>query len=356
MNIRVKQAVKNDINSANNPALIESSSTPIVIVIGSGPVGIRFIEELLRHCPDSEIILFGDESCKPYNRVQLSALLAGEISRDSIDLPLPDQNQFKHFSFIPSAITDIDRNNKTVTDATGTNYFYDQLVIATGAKAHRPNIYGDDLQGVYSFRSLKDTESLYARILRSRHIVVVGGGLLELEAAKGLLKYNTQVTVVQQGPRLMKRQLDNQAAELLEKEVRSLGINVVTNSGVRSIHGLESVSGVVTRDGDNIPCDTVLFCAGITPNIKIARDAGLKISTGIVVNDQLQTSDNNIYAIGECCEHKGTTYGLVNPGYEQAAIAAATIAATSSQTALIAKEKNAQPRYQGSLFISHLKV
>lgn len=353
MNIRVNQTVDDDINSANKTAHVKSST---VIVIGSGPVGIRFIEELLRHCPDSKIILFGDESCKPYNRVQLSALLAGEISRDAIDLPLPNQNQYKHFSFIPIAITNIDRANKTVTDATGTNHLYDHLVIATGAKAHRPNIYGVELQGVFSFRSLKDTESLYARILRSRHIVVVGGGLLGLEAAKGLLKYNTQVTVVQQGPRLMNRQLDYEAADLLEKEVRSLGINVVTNSGVRSIHGLESVSGVVTRNGKKISCDTVLFCAGITPNINIARDARLKISTGIVVNDQLQTSDSSIYAIGECCEHKGNTYGLVNPGYEQAAIAAANIAATPSQATLIATEKNTQPRYQGSLSISHLKV
>lgn len=359
MNIRVNQAVNDGINSADKAAPIESPSSPTVIVIGSGPVGIRFIEELLRHYPDSEIILFGDESCKPYNRVQLSALLAGEISRDSIDLPLPDQNQYKHFSFIPIAITNIDRSNKTVTDARGTNYLYDRLVIATGAKAHRPNIYGVDLQGVYSFRSLKDTESLYARILRSRHIVVVGGGLLGLEAAKGLLKFNTKVTVVQQGARLMNRQLDDQAADLLEQEVRSLGIEVITDSGVRSIQGFESVSGVVTRNGENISCDTVLFCAGITPNIHLARDARIKVGNGIVVNDQLQTSDKDIYAIGECCEHQGTTYGLVNPGYEQAAIAAAVITNSDNKIGIDSTthpEDYSQPQYQGSLSVSHLKV
>jgi len=359
MNISVNQAVNDDIKSTDQAAPVGSPRSPTVIVIGSGPVGIRFIEELLRHCPDSEIILFGNESCKPYNRVQLSALLAGEISRDSIDLPLPDQNQYKHFSFIPIAITNIDRTNKTVTDARGTNYLYDRLVIATGAKAHRPNIYGVDLQGVYSFRSLKDTESLYARILRSRHIVVVGGGLLGLEAAKGLLKYNTQVTVVQQGPRLMNRQLDDQAADLLEQKVRSLGIEVITDSGVRSIQGFESVNGVVTRNGENISCDTVLFCAGITPNINLARDARIKVGNGIVVNDQLQTSDKDIYAIGECCEHQGKTYGLVNPGYEQASIAAAVITNSDKKIGVNSTtltEGYSQPQYQGSLSVSHLKV
>ncbi|WP_461482506.1 FAD-dependent oxidoreductase, partial [Porticoccus sp.] len=310
-------------------------------------VGIRFADELLCRRPEDQIHLFGDESCLPYNRIQLSALLAGEIDRDAIDLPLPDIARHRNFRFTPSAITDIDRDSNTVTDASGGRYRYDKLVFATGARAHIPNIPGIERQGVFSFRSLRDTESLYARILRSRHIVVVGGGLLGLEAAKGLLKFHTRVTVVQQGPHLMNRQLDEDAAQLLEQEVKSLGIDVITHAGVRAIDGFEHVTSVTTRNGDTIPCDTVLFCAGITPNIELARKARLTVGTGIVVNDQLQTSDPDIHAIGECCEHQGATYGLVNPGYEQASVAASIIAAP---------DQDPLPRYQGSATVSNLKV
>ncbi|TNE77064.1 MAG: NAD(P)/FAD-dependent oxidoreductase [Gammaproteobacteria bacterium] len=317
-----------------------------VIVIGAGPVGIRFADELLSRRPEDQVHLFGDENCHPYNRIQLSALLAGEIQRDAIDLPLPDIARHRNFRFTPAAISDIDREAKVVTDVEGQRYSYDKLVFATGARAHIPNIPGIERQGVFSFRSLRDTESLYARILRSRHIVVVGGGLLGLEAAKGLLRFHTKVTVVQQGPHLMNRQLDDVAAAILEQEVRDLGINIITNAGVRAVEGFEHVTSVVTRDGESIPCDTVLFCAGITPNIELARNARLSVGRGIVVDDHLQTSDPDIYAIGECCEHQGTTYGLVNPGYEQASVAASLLADSEQQS----------PHYLGSATVSNLKV
>jgi len=329
------------------PETVSPQAHSRVIVIGAGPVGIRFADELLSRHPDDAIHLFGDESCHPYNRIQLSALLAGEIQRDAIDLPLPDIARHQHFQFTPAAITGIDREAKTVTDSGGRCYHYDKLVFATGARAHIPNIPGIERQGVFSFRSLRDTESLYARILRSRHIVVVGGGLLGLEAAKGLLKFHTRVTVVQQGPRLMNRQLDDAAAGILEQAVRDLGIDIITNAGVRAIEGFEHVTGVTTRDGHSIPCDTVLFCAGITPNIELARSARLTVGRGIVVNDHLQTSDPDIYAIGECCEHQGTTYGLVNPGYEQASVAASLLSEPHPPHV---------PRYAGSTTVSNLKV
>ena len=318
-----------------------------IIVIGAGPVGMRFTHDLLARKPQLAVHLFGDEACKPYNRIQLSALLAGEINRDDIDLPLPALGNHPNFQFTSAAIVEIDRERKTVTDASGTRFHYHKLVLATGARAHIPNIPGIERQGVFSFRSLKDTESLYARILRSRHIVVVGGGLLGLEAAKGLLKFNTSVTVVQQSSRLMNRQLDEQAAALLEAEVRALGIDVITHSGVRSVEGFEHVTGVITRDGETIHCDTVLFCTGITPNLELARKARIPVGTGILVNDQMRTSDPDIFAIGECCEHLGVTYGLVNPGYEQAAVTAEIIANEPQENL---------PCYLGSMAISHLKV
>lgn len=314
-----------------------------VLVVGSGPAGVRFSHELLKRQPSARVTLFGDEPYLPYNRVQLSALLAGEIQYDDILSPLP--NTQHHPNFIQSCvrIENIDTENQCVTDNRGATYPYDALVLATGSRPHVPHIPGVNQTGVYTFRNLKDTESLYNRVTRARHIVVVGGGLLGLEAARALLRANTRVTVVQQGQRLMNRQLDEIAGECLMSKVISLGISVITNSGVRNILGDGRVTGVVTRDGDTIECDTVLLCAGIKPAVELARDSKIKVARGILVDDHLATSAKNVYAIGECSEHRGKTYGLVNPGFEQAAIAADVISKGNSH-------------YVGSLEISRLKV
>ncbi|MFC3150775.1 FAD-dependent oxidoreductase [Litoribrevibacter euphylliae] len=324
--------------------------TDRIVVIGSGPVGMRFVKELLTRQPLAKIQLFGNEPFQPYNRVQLSALLAGEVTRDDIDLSLPDSHLHPNFDYLIATIKGVDTEQKTLVDANGQRYSYDRLIFATGARAHVPNIPGVDQSGVYTFRNLKDTEFLYARVASARHVVVVGGGLLGLEAARALSRLNTKVTLVQQGSRLMNRQLDETAAELLKQQVEALGIRVITSSGVRAIHsakevipGRNSVTGVTTYYGEDIECDTVVLCAGIKPNIELARDSKLKVANGIVVNDDLQTSDKAVYAIGECCEHQGETYGLVNPGLEQAAIAADVISGGHS-------------KYLGSLTVSRLKV
>lgn len=314
-----------------------------IIVIGSGPVGMRFVNKVLEKAPESHVQLFGNEPFQPYNRVQLSALLAGEVTREKVDIPLPSPAQHPNFVYQISAIRAIDTEAKTVTDSHNQVHSFDSLVIATGARAHVPDIPGIHQTGVYTFRNLKDAESLYARVARSRHIVVVGGGLLGLEAAKGLLRFNTRVTLLQQGPRLMNRQLDDQAASILEEEVESLGITLKTGTSIREVSGQERVTSVKTSQDEIIECDTVLLCAGIKPNIELARAARLKVSTGITVDNQLQTSHPDIFAIGECCEHKGLTYGLVQPGFEQASVAADVIL-------------HGQSQYLGTASISRLKV
>ena len=159
-----------------------------IIVIGSGPVGMRIVENILKYNHQSQIAIFGNEPCAPYNRVQLSSLLAGDISREQINIALPLHQEHPNFRFYSANIINIDRVAKTVIDANGGVYDYDMLVIATGAHAHMPNIPGIDQQGVYRFRTLADTELLFARIARSRHVVVAGGGLLGLEAAKALMR------------------------------------------------------------------------------------------------------------------------------------------------------------------------
>ena len=313
------------------------------IVIGAGPVGVRFASELLDRLPNANVILIGNEDALPYNRVLLTALLAGEVSYDSINLNLPDSARFNGFSSICTTIESIDIESQFVTDSELTQYHYDHLIFATGARPFVPQIEGIDKSGVFTFRSLKDTEHLLARTSRARHVCVMGGGLLGLEAAKAMLRNNTQVTVIQQGERLLNRQLDDQAAKVLQAKIEAMGIKVITQQGVREIKGNGRVEGVFTRDKEYIECDTVILCTGISPNIELARDARIAVRNGILVDEKLTTSVENVYAIGECCEYQGMTYGLVSPGYEQAAVLADVLSQGIAS-------------YQGSLEVSRLKV
>lgn len=314
-----------------------------VVVIGSGPVGVRFCHDYLKKQIQAPLLLLGDEPFQPYNRVQLSTLLAGEVSMEDIINPLPNTSIHQNFRHVIGRVVSVDTEAKTVTDSLGCVYAYSQLIFATGSSAHIPHIPNVDQRGVYTFRNLKDTEFLYSRVARSRHLVVVGGGLLGIEAARALRRANTRVTLVQQSEWLMNRQLDERAAAMLRTRVEAMGVEVITRSGVRGILGEHRVEGVKLRNGEELVCDTVLLCAGIKPNVSLAREAGLKVATGILVDDQLQTSAKDVYAIGECCEHRGKTYGLVNPGLEQAAVAADTVAGKDAQ-------------YIGSLAVSRLKV
>ncbi|WP_390617091.1 FAD-dependent oxidoreductase [Maricurvus nonylphenolicus] len=321
----------------------DSAAALQVLVIGSGPVGVRVANEILDRTPYARVHLFSNEPFQPYNRVQLSSLLAGEVSPTDIELPLPVVKHQHRFTFSIAAVTAIHPGEKRIEDAIGNVHSYDKLIIATGARAHVPHIPGINHQGVYTFRNLKDAESLYGRVARSRHMVVVGGGLLGLEAARGLLRFNTMVTLIQQGSHLMNRQLDEESAANLQHQVEALGIRVITNAGVREILGDSRVTGVKTRSGELISCDTVLLCAGIKPNVELAREARLQVANGIVVDDNMQTSSPDIYAIGECSEHQGVTYGLVNPGYEQASVVADRIS-------------GGHACYSGTQTVSRLKV
>lgn len=313
------------------------------IIVGSGPVGVRMAQLILQKQPNAHIKLFGDEPVAPYNRVQLSALLFGEVSRDSIDLEMPSNTKHPKFEFYPQRVTDINRAHRTITDQRNKCHSYDHLILAVGARAHVPQIPGTQLAGVYTFRGIRDAEKLKARLTRARHIVVVGGGLLGVETARGLQKHHTQVTLIQQGTHLLNKQLDAEAAGLLAESLQALNIRIRTNAGVRAIEGHSHVSHVCIRGGERIACDTVVLCSGITPNVGLARSAKLPVSRGILVDDALQTKDPNIYAIGECAEHRGITYGLVNPGFEQAAV-------------LADRFSNGHAAYRGSMSLSRLKL
>ncbi|WP_415885866.1 FAD-dependent oxidoreductase [Neptuniibacter sp. QD72_48] len=314
-----------------------------IIVVGAGPVGFRFIQELRKNAPQAPVILFGNEPYLPYDRVRLSALLAGQDSAENLLLPLDELDNDPLFKYLCKEIVSIDTENHSVTDSEANHYSYAKLVIATGSRAHVPHITGVDLEGVFTFRNMRDAEKLKARTTRSQDLVVVGGGLLGLEAARAMQGNMTNITLVQQASRIMNQQLDDEAAVMLQSQLESMGIRVIVGAGVKGIVGDQRVKGVRLRDGKTLKCDSVLISAGIKPNIELARKAWIKVGTGIRVNDSLQTSDPDVYAIGECAEHRDKVYGLVAPGFEQAAVAANHMTQGDSQ-------------YLGSHSIARLKV
>lgn len=316
------------------------SSTPFVIV-GAGPVGVRMAVELRQAIPDAPIVIYGDEPWHPYNRVRLSSLLAGDAgwADFTAGLALPEGVEAR----FGCRVQTIDPAAYCVTDHRGAVQPYRALVLATGSRPRIPEIPGVALAGVFTFRDLTDASALQARLVRCRRLAVIGGGLLGLETARALHRYRTEVVVIEQNPRLMPNQLDDAASERMRARVVASGIEVVLDDGPMAILGDGRVSGVRLRSGQVIECDTVVLAAGILSNTDLARQADMVFQRGIVVDDQLRTSAPDIYAVGECAQHRDIVYGLAAPGFEQAAVAARVIAGSAA-------------RYSGSLSATRLKV
>lgn len=314
-----------------------------VVIVGNGPVGMRLVRDLLDRSPSIRIVIYGEEQHEPYDRVQLSAWLAGDVDRDALVNPLAANPGGQVEQRIGYRVQSIDRADRVVVDSTGRRQPYAKLVLATGSSPFVPGIPGIDLAGVYTFRDLDDAARLMARRVRSHRTVVLGGGLLGLESARGMQPGNTRVTVVEHADRLLGRQLDEAGSAQLRQAIEALGIDVVIGDGVAEIRGDTRVASVRLRSGRELACDTLVVATGIRPNTGLARDARLAFDRGIQVDDRMRTSDPDIYAIGECAEHRGSVYGLVGPGFEQAGVAAADIVGVET-------------RYAGSLAASRLKV
>ncbi len=319
-----------------------------IVVIGAGPVGQHFIKKILELDANKKIKWFGDEAYQPYDRVSLTPLLGGKIGYEDIF----DKTILEHVSLekvFNTTIVSINREEKYVVDQYGFKHPYRKLVLATGSSPHIPSIPGVKAKRVYRFRNLNDVCELQARTASARKIVVVGAGLLGLEAARAMLRHHTDVMVVQQGHRLMNRQLDERASDLLKDKLEKDGVVFRIGAGVREILTdskdgvISSVKGVLLHGGEVLDCDTVIFCTGIKPNIKLAIDASIAVGQGIKVNQNLQTNDSDVYAIGECAQFKDEILGLVAPGIEQASVAAHNIC-------------NRIAQYQGFVSASTLKV
>jgi nitrite reductase (NADH) large subunit len=314
-----------------------------VVIVGAGPAGVRTAQELIQRAPDCAVMLFGDERWQPYNRVRLTPLMVGDIGLADVYFPRLNGADGRAIEPLQRRIVAIDRAARTVTDIRGETHRYSRLVLATGSRPHVPSIPGIAQANVFTFRDLDDVEKLMARVTSSRRTVVIGGGLLGLEAARGLHRRRVETVVIEHERHLMPRQLDDKAGALLAQHVCALGIEVETGDGIREILGDGRVTGVRLGSGQTIACDTVVVCTGIRPNIRLAQDAGLAVGRGIRVDDHMRTSDPLIYAVGECAEHRDKIYGLVAPGLEQAAVAAHTVLGGVSQ-------------YAGSTAATRLKV
>jgi nitrite reductase (NADH) large subunit len=301
-------------------------ATPPIVIVGSGPAGMRVAAGLAQMLPSAPRLVYGDEPCEPYDRARLSAFLAGELRWESLAIDpalLNDPALERRFG---CTVTAIDRASRNVVDSWGRVQPYSKLILATGARPHVPRIPGIALAGVFTFRDFGDAQRLIARRVRTRRTLVLGGGLFGLQAARAMRKSRIDVVVLEHSPGLMPRHLDAVAADLVKEHVERSGIRVVLNTGVRSIYGDTRVAGVRLMSGEDIPCDTIILATGLRPRVELALAAGLPVRTGIRVDDQLRTIDPDIHAVGECAEHRGVVYGLADPGLEQAQTVAAVLA------------------------------
>ncbi|MDH5518284.1 MAG: nitrite reductase large subunit NirB [Gammaproteobacteria bacterium] len=294
------------------------------VVIGNGMAGIRTVEELLKLDPERyDITVFGAEPYGNYNRIMLSPVLAGDKTID--DIMLNDEQWYidnKITLHKGKEVTSIDRVNRKVIAADGTEEAYDRLLIATGSEPFIIPVPGNDLQGVVSFRDINDVDVMMAAAKQHKHAVVIGGGLLGLEAANGLMQQGMSVTVVHLMDKLMERQMDAAAAAMLKESLEERGLHFLMEASTEAIIGKECVEKVRFKDGSEIYADLVVMAVGIKPNIKLAKQAGIHCERGIVVNDTLQTYDPAVYSVGECAQHRGVAYGLVAPLFEMAKVCA----------------------------------
>ncbi len=317
-----------------------------LVLVGNGMAGIRSLENILK--TDSErfdMTVFGTEPHPNYNRILLSKVLQGDTKVE--DITLNDWNWYHEHDiqlFTNETIVKIDTENQTVTSDQGRTVHYDRLILATGSLPFILPIPGSDKKGVTAFRTLQDTEEMVNASTMYKKAAVIGGGLLGLEAARGLLNLGMEVNVIHLSSHLMERQLDPIAGQLLQKALEEQGMKFLLGKQTNEILGDTRVEGLSFSDGTTLETDLVVMAAGIKPSKMLAEISGLEVNRGIIVNDFMETSVPGIYAVGECVEHRGQTYGLVAPLYDQATVLAKHVCGL-----------NPAP-YEGSVLSTQLKV
>ncbi|QDY83241.1 NAD(P)/FAD-dependent oxidoreductase [Paenibacillus polymyxa] len=317
-----------------------------LVLVGNGMAGIRTLEHLLKIAPGAyEITVFGAEPHPNYNRIMLSSVLAGGTGLQDIiinDWSWYEDNNIRLYTDDP--VTAIDTKKQQVTSRSGRCVPYDLLLLATGSKAFILPLPGADKDGVIGFRDIRDCETMMETAKMHKKAAVIGGGLLGLEAARGLLNLGMDVTVIHINDYIMDRQLDEAASLMLRRELEEQGMTFLVNKRTTAITGRRRVEGLKFADGSELEADLIVMAVGIKPDIELALSAGIPVNRGIIVNDHMETNIPGIYAVGECAEHRGITYGLVAPLYEQGGVLAQRLAGIET------------PGYSGSITSTRLKV
>lgn len=301
-----------------------------LVVVGNGMAGMRTVEELLTLAPDLyDITVIGKEPHGNYNRIMLSPVLAGEKTFAEIVLHSPDWYLQQGIELVSGqVVVDINRKTKQVLTDAGLSFDYDRLLLATGSVPFIIPIANHNHACVLSFRDIRDVNTMLEVTQHKQRVAVIGGGLLGLEAANGLLKRGVDVTVIHDTPCLMNRQLDSEAAHLLQKQLEANGMKFRMGVMTKEIVALDDghLSHIAFKNGEDLPTDLVIMAVGIRPNVALAKQIGLQVDKAILVNDTMQTFDPSIYAVGECVQHRGALFGLVAPLYEQAKVCATHLA------------------------------
>ncbi len=317
-----------------------------LVLVGNGMAGVRCIEEILKVAPNKfEITIFGKEQHLNYNRILLSSILAGDT--DIQDIVLNDREWYEENGIklhLNQAVTKIDSEQCLVYSDGGLVEKYDELILATGSLPFMLPLPGADKKGVITFRDIKDCEIMIEASRKYKKAIVIGGGLLGLEAARGLLNLSMEVSVVHIFDNLMERQLDPAASKMLQLELEGQGMRFLMEKQSEEILGEERVTGLKFKDGTVEEADLILMAVGIKPNVALAKEYGIEVNSGIVVNDFLETSVPSIYAVGECAEHRGSVYGLVSPLFEQGQVLAKRVCNLETLP------------YEGSIVHTKLKV
>lgn len=316
-----------------------------LLVVGNGMAGLRFVEEALKESPGRfAVTVVGKEPQPAYNRVLLSSLLAGDIGENDVRLREPGWYADNAIELITGdGAVDLDLAGRKVKLASGRVLAFDKLVFATGSNPIRLPIPGAGLKGVITFRDQADIAAMRRFAATGERAIVIGGGLLGIEAAYGLARANVPVTLIHLMDRLMERQLDARAAVMLEHALTARGIDVVLEAETACIDGDDRVEGITLKDGRRIAGGMVVFAIGIRPETSLAREGGITCNRGILVDDGLASEVPDVYAIGECAEHRGLVYGLVEPAYAQAKVLAARLAGGDAV-------------YEGTVLATNLKV
>jgi nitrite reductase (NADH) large subunit len=291
-----------------------------LVIIGNGMASLRFLERLTERAPGLyDVTVVGAEPQAAYNRVLLSSLLGGEVDEAACAFRGLDWYESHGIRLITGApVTQIDRENALVMVGETHVLPFDKLVLAVGSVPIRLPKPGMDLPGVLTFRDLADVAAIRKAAVAHAKAVVIGGGLLGLEAAVGLARLGIDTTLLHVMDRLMERQLDHAAAGLVKRAMEARGVRVLLKADTASVEGDGRVERLVLSDGTVLPADLVVLSVGVRPNVALAQAAGLATARGITVDDRMQSSDTRIFALGECAEHRGVVYGLVEPAYEQA--------------------------------------